>query len=114
MADVDYATKKDLKTTERNLETSLDKLDEKINQRFDDTTGLIRELIEEFSGRFDNVEQRLDRLEKNYGQPLLTMDKFIARLDREELENSSRDAQLARLEAWAIKVSKKTGIKLEY
>ncbi len=41
-----------------------------------------------------------------------TLDGFVKRLDENETEQASRDAQFDRLLEWAREVSKKTGIPL--
>lgn len=59
-----------------------------------------------------------DRLEKTASQDSLdslqrTIDKFIGRLDDQEIELRARDSQLEKLVEWARKVSEKTGVPLK-
>jgi septal ring factor EnvC (AmiA/AmiB activator) len=77
---------------------------------------------EQFTKLFKYIEEfRLDterRLELTASQSSLdslqrTIDKFIGRLDEQELELRARDNQFDKLLEWARKVSEKTGIPLE-
>jgi hypothetical protein len=61
-----------------------------VNQRFDETA----------------TKSSLDRLTS-------TIDGFVKRLDDNETEQLSRDAQFDRLLEWAREVSKQTGIPLK-
>ncbi len=42
-----------------------------------------------------------------------TIDRFVNRLDEQEIELRARDSQFEKLLVWARKVSEKTGIPLE-
>ncbi len=44
---------------------------------------------------------------------IITIDGFISRIDKYEIELAARDVQFQRLLDWARKVSSKTGIPLE-
>jgi len=41
------------------------------------------------------------------------MDKFVARLDAQELESAAQDSRFEKLLGWAREVSAKTGIPLK-
>jgi predicted ATP-dependent protease len=59
------------------------------------------------------VDERFSEQEKKYDHLITTIDGFIGRIDKYEIELAARDAQFQRLLDWARKVSKKTGIPLE-
>lgn len=65
--------------------------------------------------RFSEIEEKLDRKaeQSSIDQLQQTIDKFIARLDEQEIELRARDGQFEKLLSWARKVSEKTGIPLE-
>jgi len=59
------------------------------------------------------VDDRFNEQEKKYDKLITTIDGFISRIDKYEIELAARDAQFERLVEWARKVSSKTGIPLE-
>lgn len=68
----------------------------------------VEEFRTEMNAKLDEKasQSSLDRLTN-------TIDSFVKRLDDNEIEQASRDAQFARLLEWAREVSKKTGIPLK-
>lgn len=68
--------------------------------------------------RFDEIDKRLEHVEDSMATKdsinhlINTMDDFIRRIENNEIEQASRDAQFARLVVWAREVSKKTGVPL--
>ena len=85
----------------------------------DDVIGIVREFMDQVAERFDSVDEqfatvnnRLDKMEQNYSRLLNTIDGFIGRIDKYEIELAARDSQFERLLTWARKVSE-TGIPLE-
>ncbi len=65
--------------------------------------------------QFTEVNRRLDQTASQESLDSLqrTIDRFIGRLDEQELELRARDSQFEKLLDWARKVSEKTGIPLE-
>jgi septal ring factor EnvC (AmiA/AmiB activator) len=59
-------------------------------------------------------ENEIIDFNKSHDKLLTTVDKFIGRIDNYETEQIARDSQFNKLLAWAQKVSKQTGIPLEY
>lgn len=68
----------------------------------------IEDFRAEVNGRFEKSasQDSLDSLQR-------TIDKFIGRLDDQEIELRARDNQFDKLLEWAKKVSEQTGIPLE-
>jgi hypothetical protein len=60
------------------------------------------------------VNERLDKTSTQESMDRLTntIDTFVKRLDDNEIEQASRDAQFNRLVEWAREVSRKTGVPL--
>ncbi len=96
----DYATKDDVQVI--------------VNKAVDDLSQVIQAFAQNVDERFDKVESDIAELNKKYDQLVSTLDKFLKRLDDIEIDNTARDAQLARLERWIERVASKTGVKLEY
>jgi len=99
--------------TKTALTESIDRLDEKIEARFDDLTELLKTFMVQVDDRFNRLEERMEKLEESHQRLLNTVDGFISRIDHYETEQTARDSQFAKLLVWARKVSKKTGIPLE-
>jgi len=78
----------------------------------DDQFTRLFKYIEDFRSE---VNQKLDGKAEQSSLDSLqrTIDKFIGRLDDQEIELRARDNQFEKLLAWARKVSEKTGIPLD-
>lgn len=68
--------------------------------------------IEEFRSEV-NIKFEQTATQKSLDSLQRTIDKFVGRLNEQELELRARDSQFEKLLAWARKVSEKTGIPLE-
>ncbi len=93
----------------------------------DDILGVLKDFMELTDKRFSKsehgihaiktdigeVKQEIVDLKVSHNHLVNTVDTFIARIDRQEIEQISRDNQFEKLLIWARKVSKKTGIPLE-
>jgi septal ring factor EnvC (AmiA/AmiB activator) len=90
-----------------------DKLDEKIEKRFDDLTDIMQTFMHQVDTRFNKVEEKIDSFDEKIDRLINTIDAFVKRLDEVEVEQTARDAQFDRLVEWAKKVSEKTGIPLK-
>ncbi|MCA9346443.1 hypothetical protein KC960_03050 [Candidatus Saccharibacteria bacterium] len=97
----DAATKEDL-----------NKLDLKIEKRFDDLVEIMQTFMHQVDERFNRVEKDINDIKKSMDRLTNTLDAFVKRLDDIESDNTARDAQFARLVDWAKEVSKKTGIPM--
>ena len=75
-------------------------------QDIDEVIGILRDFMGQVSEQFQIQDSKYDRL-------ITTIDGFIGRIDKYEIETAARDNQFERLLAWARKVSEKTGIPLE-
>ena len=73
----------------------------------------IDEVLELLHTFMKQVDDRFNEQEKKYDRLITTIDSFISRIDKYEVELAARDAQFQRLLDWARKVSSKTGIPLE-
>jgi predicted ATP-dependent protease len=73
----------------------------------------IDEVLELLHTFMKQVDDRFNEQEKKYDRLITTIDGFISRIDKYEVELAARDAQFQRLLDWARKVSSKTGIPLE-
>ena len=93
----------------------------------DDIMVALTQFAESVDQRFEGIDQRLFRMENDikgikkdiidlqasHDRLTQTVDRFIARIDTYETEQTARDGQFQQLLAWARKVSEKTGIPLE-
>ena len=79
----------------------------------DEVIDIMKDFMSQVSGQFDDVNKRLDRLDRDYDHLINTIDGFIGRIDKYETELAARDNQFEKLLTWARKVSEKTGIPLE-
>lgn len=93
----------------------------------DEVIGIVRDFMEHVDTRFNKVEtdiydlkqdvavlkQDVADLKASHDRLLNTIDGFIGRIDKYEVELAARDNQFEKLLAWARKVSAKTGIPLE-
>ncbi len=64
--------------------------------------------------RLNKLEDRTKSIDYNLDKLANTLDAFLKRLDDIEIDNTARDAQLARLERWIEQIAAKTGVKLDY
>ena len=72
----------------------------------DEVIDLLKVFMKQVDSRFIEMENKYDHL-------IDTIDGFIGRIDKYEVELAARDAQFDRLVEWARKVSVKTGIPLK-
>ncbi len=86
----------------------------------DDIIGILHDFMQHVDERFNAVDERFKGIEQeiidlkaSHNRLLDTIDGFIARIDKYEIEQAARDSQFEKLLVWARKVSKKTGIPLE-
>ena len=65
--------------------------------------------------QFEEVNAKLEQTASKESMDKLinTMDRFLGRLEDNEIEQAAGDVQFERLLEWAKKVSEKTGIPLE-
>lgn len=118
----DYATKTGLS----NLEGKLDKRFESIDNRFDELVALMSGFANDVGERFDAVDIRFTRIEarldvhdeefrklnQKYDHLITTIDGFVGRIDRYEVELAARDYKIDRLERWIEQLADKAGVKL--
>ena len=100
---------------------------ELLHKDIDDVMEILHTFIEQVDSRFTKVEASQFRLEskmnelsqevaylkQSHNRLLNTIDGFIGRIDRYEIEQAALDSQFERLLSWARKVSAQTGIPLE-
>lgn len=91
-----------------------DDVQEVVNKAVDDLSQVIQIFAHNVDDRFNRLEEKADKFERNFNKLTNTLDAFLKRLDDIEADNTARDAQLARLERWIEQVAAKTGVKLEY
>lgn len=104
----DYVTKKELADVlDKRLEEQTKAITNDIGQQIDRLSFMIQE-------KFDEIDNRLDKIEKTIEKLVNVLDSHLMRIENIETENSTRDLKYERLLAWAKKVSAKTGIPLEY
>jgi hypothetical protein len=84
-----------------------------IDKAVTDLSEVIASFAQQVDARFNKLEERQDEIERKFDRLLNTIDGFIGRIDRYEVEQAARDGQFNRLLAWARKVSEKTGVPLE-
>jgi DNA replicative helicase MCM subunit Mcm2 (Cdc46/Mcm family) len=97
----------------------------------DEVIGILHDFMKQVDARFEQMDarfdfaeersrnlekgmnERFDLMDKKYDHLLRTIDGFISRIDKHEIELAARDSQFERLVAWARKVSEITGVPLE-
>ena len=99
--------------------SEFEKLEERMDKRFDDLTALMSEFANDMNARFDQQDARFDRIEEElreqnekYDHLVTTIDGFIKRIDDYEIENAARDHKIDRLERWIKAVADQAGVKL--
>jgi len=93
-----------------------DAMDERfdaMDERFDAMDERFNKFEFQVNRRFDKIENEIFDLQKSHDRLLVTIDRFLARIDTYETEQAARDSQFEKLLDWARKVSAKTGIPLE-
>lgn len=103
MKNTEFATKKDLKSFES-------KIDQQFKQQTVEITPLIKELIDEIGP----IKQGIVDLKKSHDRLLKPLDNHYQTIKGIQIENHARDAEFARLKAWAVHTAKETGVKLGY
>jgi hypothetical protein len=88
-------------------------IDKAIDRAVTDLSEIIANFAQQVDTRFNKVEKEISELKESHNRLLNTIDGFIGRIDRYEMEQTARDNQFNRLLEWARKVSEKTGIPLE-
>lgn len=73
----------------------------------------IDEILKVLRDFMKQVDERFVAMENKYDHLINTIDGFISRIDKYEIELAARDNQFNKLLEWARKVSVKTGIPLE-
>jgi hypothetical protein len=73
----------------------------------------MKTMMSQISNQFIEVNNKLATMDQKYDHLINTIDSFIGRIDKYEIELAARDSQFERLLIWARKVSKQTGIALE-
>lgn len=78
------------------------------NDQFTKLFGYMQSQFEEVNAKLEQTasKESMDKL-------INTMDRFLGRLEDNEIEQAAGDVQFERLLEWAKKVSEKTGIPLE-
>jgi len=71
------------------------------------------DIMKDFMAEVAEVHKKINAPDQRYDHLITTIDGFISRIDRYEVELAARDSQFERLLAWARKVSQKRGIPLE-
>ena len=79
----------------------------------DEVINIVKDFMAQSALEFDTVKAELKSINDKYEHLITTIDGFISRIDKYEVEQSARDAQFGRLVDWARKVSIKTGIPLK-
>jgi archaellum component FlaC len=113
--------------------SDIDKLEKRMDKRFDDLVGLMSKFandvqarfdqqdsrfdqqdarFDQQDSRFDRIEERLDRLEASHDRLMNTIDGFVKRIDDYETELAARDHKIDRLERWIEQIAHKTGVTL--
>ena len=92
---------------------SIGKRFDAMDERFDAMDERFNKFEFQVNRRFDKIENEIFDLQKSHDRLLVTIDRFLARIDTYETEQAARDSQFEKLLDWARKVSAKTGIPLE-
>ena len=79
----------------------------------DEVINIVKDFMAHVDIRFTHIESEISELKESHYRFLNTIDGFISRIDKYEVELAARDAQFQRLLEWARKVSSKTGVPLE-
>ena len=73
----------------------------------------MQDFMHQVDDRFNKIEKEIINLKDSHNQLLNTIDGFVARLDKNELEYAAGQYQFQKLLDWARMVSKKTGIPIK-
>ena len=84
-----------------------------LREHTDEIMNVMQTFMQQVSESFIEVNNRLDEQDKKYDRLINTIDGFLSRIDKYEIEMAARDNQFEKLLSWARKVSEKTGIPLE-
>jgi septal ring factor EnvC (AmiA/AmiB activator) len=90
-----------------------DELKTALKEQTDELVGIMQSFVQQMDDSFNKIEIKLGSLEQKYDHLIATIDGFIGRIDKYEVEQAARDSQFEKLLVWARKVSEKTGIPLE-
>ena len=82
-------------------------------QDIDEVQSVLRDFMQQVDNRFTGLEQNENQFNLKFDRFVSTIDGFIGRIDKYEIEPAARDYQFEKLLAWAKKVSEQTGIPLE-
>lgn len=94
----------------------------------DDVLGVITDLTDMFSKRFDGVDahlyridaklgehdKRFEKIEKQIDQLYGILDTHMKRMEEIMQDNMARDHQQARMERWIFQLADKLDVKLNY
>lgn len=88
-------------------------IDGSIDKAVNELSDVIRQLAFSMSEQISEVKADIADLRASIDQLTRTMDKFVGRLDAQELEAAAQNSRFEKLLDWAREVSKKTGIPLK-
>lgn len=91
--------------TQKQLEKALSKQTTEIAE-------IMQTFMQQVDNEFAKVNKSLDELDKKYDYLINTIDGFIARIDKYEIELAARDAKIERLERWIKEIAKKTDVPM--
>lgn len=106
----DYATKDDLQQLRSDIRKDVKDATE---QTVNDLSEVIQQLAFSMSDQIKDVKTDIADIRASIDRLTQTMDKFVARLDHQELEMAAQDSRFEKLLDWAREVSEKTGIPLK-
>lgn len=110
----DYATKEDLEQLRSDIRQDIqDAVTTATEQTINDLSEVIQQLAFSMSEQIKEVKTDIADIRASIDRLTQTMDKFVARLDHQELEMTAQDSRFEKLLDWAREVSKKTGIPLK-
>lgn len=90
------------------VELKLDKVSEDVTSILD----TMRFFMDTVSKKFEDYDGEFRQLNKKYDHLIMTMDGFISKLDKYEVELAARDSKINRLEKYIEALAKKAGVDL--
>ncbi len=78
----------------------------------DEVIGILQNFMQQASEQFTVVNSKIDAQDEKYDKLINTIDGFIGRIDKYEIELVARDAKIERLERWIKEIASKTNVAL--
>lgn len=99
----DVVSNKDIQAINNNIEKMNNDIDG-LSHNVEEIVTTLQDFIHHIDERFNKVETEIVDLKDSHNRLLNAVDAFVARLDKNELENATGDYQFRKLLSWAKNV----------